>query len=111
MSEITPRSEDLQRKVIDVNEHLKVKALKYNLHLTDHSNLQAKSFIFREDKKHFNRSTGVRLLARNIKGKVHPKNMLISDVRSDKIGMNAVDRFPISLLVLKPGSQDIYIQS
>ena len=36
-----------------------------------------------------------------LKGKFTQKNMLISDVRSDKIGMNAVDRFPISLLVLK----------
>ena len=27
-----------------------------------------------------------------LKGKVHPKNMSISDVRSDKIGTNAVDR-------------------
>ena len=27
--------------------------------------------------------------------------MLISDVRSDKIGKNAVDRFSVSLLVLK----------
>ena len=37
----------------------------------------------------------------NIKGKIHPKNMLISDVRFDKIGKNADDRFLISLLVLK----------
>ena len=36
-----------------------------------------------------------------IKGKVHPKNMLVSDVRSDKIGKNAVDRFSLSPLVLK----------
>ena len=35
------------------------------------------------------------------KGKVHPKNMLFSDVRSDKIRKNAVDRFSISPLVLK----------
>ena len=28
-----------------------------------------------------------------LKGKVHPKTMLVSDVRSDKIGKNAVDRF------------------
>ena len=35
------------------------------------------------------------------KGKVHPKIMLLSDVRSDKKGKNAVDRFSISLLVLK----------
>ena len=38
---------------------------------------------------------------RIIKGKVHPKNMLFSDVRSDKIGKNAIDRFSISPLVLK----------
>ena len=38
---------------------------------------------------------------REIKGKVHPKNMLVSDVRYDKIGKNAVDRFSISPLVLK----------
>ena len=62
LSEITPRSDDLQRKVIYVNEHLKVKALKYNLHLIDHSNLQAKSFFFWWDKKHFNRSTGGQLV-------------------------------------------------
>ena len=37
----------------------------------------------------------------NAKEKVHPKNMLISDVRSDKIGKNALDRFSISVLVLK----------
>ena len=48
----------------------KEKSFKYNLHLIDHSNLQAESFLFREDKKHFNRSAGVRLLARNIKAKV-----------------------------------------
>ena len=36
-----------------------------------------------------------------LKGKVHPKNMLVSDLRSDKIGKNAVDRFSISPLVLK----------
>ena len=37
-----------------------------------------------------------------LKGKIHPKNMLISNVRSDKIGRNAVDRFfLISLVVLK----------
>ena len=35
------------------------------------------------------------------KGKVHPKNMLVSDVRSDKIGKNAVDHFSLSPLVLK----------
>ena len=56
-------------RFIYVIEHLKVKALKYNLHLIDHSNLQAKSSFFWEDKKHFNRSTGVHLLARNIKAK------------------------------------------
>ena len=78
MSEITPTSDDLQRKVIYVNEHLKVKALKYNLHLIDHSNLQAKSFFFWEDKKHFNRSTGVHLLARNIKAKVLQQQPLIT---------------------------------
>ena len=38
-----------------------------------------------------------------LKGKVHLKNMLISDVISDKIGKNAVDCFVflISLVVLK----------
>ena len=38
-----------------------------------------------------------------LKGKVHQKRMLISEksVRSDKIGKNAVDRFLISLVVLK----------
>ena len=36
-----------------------------------------------------------------LKGKVHPKNMLVSDVRSDKIGKNAIDCFSISPLVLK----------
>ena len=36
-----------------------------------------------------------------LKWKIHPKTMLMSDVRSDKIGKNAVDRFSISLLVLK----------
>ena len=78
LSEITPRSDDLQRKVIYVNEHLKIKALKYNLHLINHSNLQAKSSFFWEDKKHFNRLTGVRLLARNIKGKVLRQQPLIT---------------------------------
>ena len=38
-----------------------------------------------------------------LKGKVHPKNMLISDVRSEKIGKNAVDRF----FDITCGSQDI----
>ena len=38
---------------------------------------------------------------RKSEGKVHPKDMLISDERSDKIGKNAVDCFSISLLVLK----------
>ena len=32
---------------------------------------------------------------------VQPKNMLISDVRSDKIGKNAIDHFLVSLLVVK----------
>ena len=43
------------------------------------------------------------LLKKNtaLKGKVHPKSMLFSDVRSDKIGKNAVDHFLISPLVLK----------
>ena len=36
-----------------------------------------------------------------LKGKFTQKNMLVSDVRSDKIGKNAVDRFSISPLVLK----------
>ena len=38
---------------------------------------------------------------RKLKGKVHPKNMLFSDVRFDKVRKNAVDRFSISPLVLK----------
>ena len=42
-----------------------------------------------------------------LKGKVHPKNMLISDARSDKIEKKAVDRF----FNITGGSQDIYIQS
>ena len=46
---------------------------------------------------------------RYVKGKVHPKNMLVSDVRSDKIGKNAVDRFSLSHIT--SGSQDICIQS
>ena len=33
--------------------------------------------------------------------KIHPKNMLVSDVRSDQIGKNAADRFSLSPLVLK----------
>ena len=37
----------------------------------------------------------------NVKGKVHPKNLLVSDVRSDKIGKNTVERFSLSPLVLK----------
>ena len=41
------------------------------------------------------------IVLKYIKGKVHPKNMLFSDVRSDKIGKNAIDRFSISPLVLK----------
>ena len=36
-----------------------------------------------------------------LKGKFTQKNMLVSDVRSDKIGKNAVDRFSISPLVLQ----------
>ena len=36
-----------------------------------------------------------------LKGKVHPKTMMVSDVRSDKIGKNALDRFSLSPLVLK----------
>ena len=38
-----------------------------------------------------------------LKGKDHPKNMLISDTISDKVGKNAVDLFSflISLVVLK----------
>ena len=36
------------------------------------------------------------------KGEVHPKNLLISDVRSDEIGKNAV---------VTSGSQYIFIQS
>ena len=35
------------------------------------------------------------------KGEVHPKKMLVSDVRSGKIGKNAIDRFSLSPLVLK----------
>ena len=38
---------------------------------------------------------------KKLKGKVHPKHMLVSDVRSDKIGKNAIDHFSISPLVLK----------
>ena len=33
------------------------------------------------------------LCTSNPEGKVHPKNLLVSDVRSDKIGKNAVDCF------------------
>ena len=68
LSEITPRSDDLQIKVTHVNDHLRLKASKYNLHLINHSNLQARSNFFYA--KHFRSSTGVRVLARNIKGKV-----------------------------------------
>ena len=39
--------------------------------------------------------------ADRFKGKVHPKNMLFSDVRSYKIGKNAADRFSTSPLVLE----------
>ena len=42
-----------------------------------------------------------------LKGKVHPKNMLVSDVRSEKIGKNAVDCFSN----ITSGSQDICLQS
>ena len=41
------------------------------------------------------------ICAESFKGKVHPKNMLVSDVRSDKTGKNAVDHFSLSPLVLK----------
>ena len=37
----------------------------------------------------------------NLKGKFTQKNMLISDVRSNKIGKNAGNRFSISRPVLK----------
>ena len=40
--------------------------------------MQAKSFFFQEDKKHFNRSTGVRLLGRNIKATVLRQQPLIT---------------------------------
>ena len=42
-------------------------------------------------------------ITRQFKEKVHPNGLLISDVRSDEIaaGKNTVDRFSISLLVLK----------
>ena len=43
LSEITPRSDDLQIKVTHVNDYLRLKAFKYNLHLMNHSNLQARS--------------------------------------------------------------------
>ena len=67
LSEITPSYDDLQIKVTRVNDHLRLKASKYNLHLINHSNLQARSNCF--DAKHFRSSTGVCVLARNIKGK------------------------------------------
>ena len=68
LSEITPRSDDLQIKAAHVNDHLRLKASKYNFHLINHRNLQARSKFF--DAKHFRSSTGVRVLARNIEGKV-----------------------------------------
>ena len=37
----------------------------------------------------------------SLKGKVRPKDMLVSDVRSDKIGKNAVDHFSVSPPVLE----------
>ena len=40
-------------------------------------------------------------LSEVFEGKVHPENMLISDVRSNKTEKNTVDSFSISLLVLK----------
>ena len=40
-------------------------------------------------------------IIKDLKGKFTQKIMLMSDVRSDKIGKNAADRFSISLLVLK----------
>ena len=58
--------------------------------LTHLKNFEYESNILGEKKK-----------ARCLKGKFTQKNLLISDVRSDKIGKNAVDRFSISLLVLK----------
>ena len=42
-----------------------------------------------------------------LKGKVRQENMLISDVRSDKVGKNSIDRFFNTTC----GSQDICIQS
>ena len=36
-----------------------------------------------------------------LKGKFTQKNMLVSDVRSDKIGKNSVDRFSVSPLFLE----------
>ena len=45
----------------------------------------------------------------NLKGKVHPKSLLISNVKSDEIEKNVVDRFSISLNIT--GSQDTCIQS
>ena len=35
------------------------------------------------------------------KGKVHLKNLLISDINSDEIRKNAVERFSLSFLVVK----------
>ena len=53
-------------------------------------------FIIRNVLYHLNSS-----VVNGLKGKVHPKSMLVSDVRSDKIGKNAVDGCSISPLVLK----------
>ena len=81
LSEIIPRSDDLQIKVTHVNDYPRLKASKYNLHLINHSNLQARSNFF--NVKHVRSSTGVRVLARNIKGKVfsvlNSNNSLIID--------------------------------
>ena len=66
LSEVTPRLDDLQRKVTHVNDFLKLKAVDDNLHLISHSNLQGKSLFYKDDVKHFHSSTGVRILAKNI---------------------------------------------
>ena len=70
LSEVTPRLDDFQRKVTHFNDFLKLKAVDDNLHLISRSNLQGKSLFYKDDVKHFHSSTGVRILAKNIKSKV-----------------------------------------
>ena len=53
-------------------------------------------FIIKNVLYHLNSS-----VVNGLKGKVYPKSMLVSDVRSDKIGKNAIDSCSISPLVLK----------